>query len=103
MAIEHWRHLWIDTPRFARHTFSWRIIQKNSFVVITAAEARLSANPPERFIGDAKPIAVGNIAAQDGFVEFILSWGVGVYWNFPRLDIWTDITVFDPNDPSGIN
>ena len=99
MAIEHWRHLWIRAPRLARYTFSWDIIRRNSFVVVTAAEGRISAQSPERFMGAAKPIIVGNIAAQDGFVEFTLHW-VG---DFPYLDIWTDITVFDPNDPSGQN
>jgi len=59
----------------------------------------LSATVPDRFIGDAKPIVVGNIAAHYGFVEFTLWW----YGDFPFLNIWTDITVFDPNDPSGAN
>jgi hypothetical protein len=99
MAIQHWRHLWRGAPRLAPYTFSWPIIRNNSFVVITAAEARLSATVPDRFIGDAKPIVVGNIAAHDGFVEFTLWW----YGDYPYLNIWTDITVFDPNDPSGAN
>jgi len=48
-------------------------------------------------MGLARPIVVGNIAAHDGYVEFCLHWD-GEYSPFP---IWTDITVFDRNDPSG--
>ena len=99
MSIEHWRHLWQGAPRLATYTFYWPIIRNNSFVVITAAEAGVGPQVPTRFIGDAKPIVVGNTAAQDGFVEFTLWWS----GDFPYLNIWTDITVFDPNDPSGAN
>ncbi len=99
MAAEHWRHLWNPAARLDHFTFWWPIIKNDSFVVITAAEARISALVPDRVMGDAKPIVVGNIAAHDGFVEFTLWW----YGNFPYLNIWTDITVFDPTDPSGAN
>jgi hypothetical protein len=40
-----------------------------------------------------------NIAPQDGFVAFTLHW----LGDFPYLDVWTDITVFDPSDPQGTN
>lgn len=99
MAIQHWRHLWANAPRLASYTFWWPIIRKDSYVVVTAAEARISGDPPERFIGDAKPIVTGNVAAQEGYVEFTLWW----QGDFPYLNIWTDITVFDPSDPSGMN
>jgi hypothetical protein len=68
-------------------------------VLITAAEARTSAVIPDRFIGAAKPIVVGNIAPFDGGVKFTLWWN----GDFPYLNIWTDFTIFDPNDPSGSN
>jgi hypothetical protein len=87
---QQYRNLWRSTPRLARHTFWWPIINNNSFVVVTAAEGRISEVSPDRFIGDARPIVVGNIAAHDGFVEFTLWW----WGDFPYLDIWTDITVF---------
>lgn len=99
MAAQHWRHLWVSTPRLGRHTFWWPIIRNDSFVLVTAAEGRISATEPDRFVGDAVPIVVGNIAAHDGFVEFTLWW----YGDFPNLNIWTDITVFDGSDPSGAN
>ena len=99
MIIQHWRHLWTSAPRLARYRFFWDIIQNDSFLVITAAEAAIGAQVPTRFIGDAKPIVVGNIAAHDGFVEFTLWW----WGDFPYLEIWTDITVFDQSDPSGTN
>jgi len=99
MAIQHWRHLWVNAPRLARYTFWWPIIRNDSFVVVTAAEGEISATVPDRFMGDARPMVVGNIAAHDGFVEFTLWW----YGPFPYLNIWTDITVFDPTDPSGAN
>ncbi len=99
MIIQHWRHLWTSAPRLAHYRFFWDIIQNDSFLVITAAEAATGAQVPTRFIGDAKPIVVGNIAAHDGFVEFTLWW----WGDFPYLEIWTDITVFDQSDPSGTN
>jgi hypothetical protein len=99
MAIQHWTHLWRDAPRLAPYTFWWPIIRHDSHVVITAAEADLQAQVPGRFIGDAKPVIAGSIAPQDGYVLFTLWWD----GDFPYLIIWTDITVFDPGDPSGLN
>ena len=99
MPPQHWRHLWRGAPRLANYTAWWDIILHDSFVVITAAEANLSASVPGRFIGDARPVIAGSIAPQDGFVLFTLWW----YGDFPYLDIWTDITVFDRTDPSGTN
>lgn len=109
MIIQHYRHLWKSAPQYevgwsfvglpARFTFWWDIIRHDSFVIVTAAEATTGHQVPTRFMGLARPIIVGNIAAQDGFVEFCLAWN-GSYSPF---DIWTDITVFDPSDPSGAN
>jgi hypothetical protein len=59
----------------------------------------MGARVPARFIGMARPLIVGNIAAHDGFVEFTLSWN----GDFSPFQIWTDITVFDRADPSGAN
>jgi len=105
MAIQHWRFLWKPQPKYefwlpgivARYEFYWDIIRNDSFVLITAAEAGTGHQVPTRFMGLARPIVVGNIAAHDGYVEFCLHWD-GEYSPFP---IWTDITVFDRNDPSG--
>ena len=109
MSIQHWRHLWNPAIQFergyewfglpCRYEFYWDIIRHDSFVLITAAEAGIGPQVPTRFMGLARPIIVGNIAAHDGFVEFCMAWN-GSYSPFP---IWTDITVFDPNDPSGAN
>ncbi|QFQ28708.1 hypothetical protein [Bacillus thuringiensis] len=99
MTIVHWRHLWNQAPRLVEYTFNWSVIRHDSYVLITAAEARTSAVIPDRFIGAAKPIVVGNIAPFDGGVKFTLWW----YGDFPYLNIWTDFTIFDPNDPSGSN
>jgi len=87
---QHYRNLWRGTPRLAAHTFWWPIIRNDSFVLVTAAEGRVSDQNPDRFTGDARPIVVGNLAAHDGYVEFTLWW----WGDFPYLDIWTDITVF---------
>src|SRR5215216_2022822 len=83
LTIQHWRHLW----KFARkredpfglflaqrYEFYWDIIRNDSFVIITAAEAGIGARVPTRFMGLARPIMVGNIAAHDGFVEYCLWW-----------------------------
>jgi hypothetical protein len=100
MAILHWRHLWNNAPRLAVLTANWPgVIRHDSYVIITAAEARTSSLIPDKFIGAAKPIVVGNIAPFDGGVNFILWW----YGDFPYLNIWTDFTVFDPSDPSSTN
>src|ERR1700722_5770201 len=99
MPPQHWRHLWLNVPRLADYTFWWPIIQQDSYIMIAAAEADLTAQTPGRFIGDARPIVTGSIAPQAGYVLFPLWW----YGDFPYLNIWTDITVFDPSDPSGTN
>ncbi|HUL12367.1 MAG TPA: hypothetical protein VLU73_09390 [Methylococcaceae bacterium] len=102
MAIQHWRHLWRNASRGGIFSFSWPIIRRDSYVVITVSEANLSAEIPGRFIGLAKPMVAANIAPQDGVVEFVLWWS-NDYGSFSYLNVWTDITVFDPNDPHGTN
>ena len=105
MTIQHWRHLWKPNPKYEgqlsfllqRYEFYWDIIRNDSFVIITAAEAGIGAQVPTRFMGAARPIIVGNIAAHDGYVEFCLSWD----GDWSPFSIWTDITVFDRDDPSG--
>ena len=97
MAILHWRHLWRNAGA-GYFTFSWPNIRHDSYVVVTVAEARISDLVPDRFIGDAWP-EVDSIAPFDGGVTFLILWQSG----FPRLNIWTDITIFDRNDPSGTN
>jgi hypothetical protein len=109
MTIQHWRHLWKSAPKLepgleifgiaCRYEFYWDIIRNDSFVIVTAAEAGIGHQVPTRVMALARPITVGNIAAHDGFVEFCLWW----HGDYSRLPIWTDITVFDRNDPSGAN
>jgi hypothetical protein len=99
MAAVHWRHLWTGFARAAPSTFWWGAIRHDSYVVITAAEARTSSVVPDRFIGEAVDMRVTNIAPQDGVVSFQVWWDGA----FPYLNIWTDITVFDPGDPHGTN
>ena len=105
MAAQHWRHLWRNASNGGAFNFAWPAINRHSFVVITAAEARLLGRPgfkgPDRFIGAAVRMHVTNIAPHDnaGGVEFMMFWD----GNFPRLNVWTDFTVFDPTDPSGEN
>ena len=97
MPALHWRHLWRGAnPGF--FTFSWPDVHHDSFVVITAAEGRTSDLVPDRFIGDAW-IEVDSVAPFDGGVNFMLLWQA----SFSGLDVWTDITIFDPQDPSGTN
>jgi hypothetical protein len=97
MAILHWRHLWRGTGA-GYYTFNWPAIQHDSYVAVTVAEGRISDLVPDRFIGDAWP-QVLSVAPFDGGVTFLILWQTA----WPTLDIWTDITVFDPNDPSGTN
>ena len=65
---------------------------------MTVAEGRISGMVPDRFIGDAWP-QVLSVAPHDGGVTFLILWQTA----WPTLDIWTDITVFDPQDPAGTN
>ncbi len=93
MAILHWRHLWRNTGN-GTFTIFWPDIKHDSYVLVTAAEARVSELVPDRFVGEAD-IEVTNIVPQDGLLQFVMGWKLRVY----SLNIWTDITVFDPNDP----
>ncbi len=99
MPPQHWRHLWLNVPPARRLHLLVANHSERSYIVITAAEADLTAQSPGRFIGEARPIVAGSIAPQAGYVWFTLWW----YGDFPYLSIWTDITVFDPSDPSGTN
>jgi hypothetical protein len=74
MAIQHWRHLYQRAPRGAIYNFTWPAIRRDSYVLITVAEAALGPVVPNRFIGDAKPMTVGSIAPYDGGVNFVLTW-----------------------------
>ncbi len=90
-----YRILWRDGPRFGIYNVKWDIIKHDSYVVITIAEAIVSNIVPEKFIGDAKPMVVGNICPHDGYLEFTVWW----WGDFPYLNFWTDILVFNPYDP----
>ena len=96
MSAQHYRHLW-NSVYGGDFTFWWGAIQHDSYVVVTVAEAATSPQVPAKFIGAAK-MTVKSIAPQDGYVWF----NIDTAWGSP-LNIWTDITVFDPTDPSGYN
>jgi len=82
-------------PRLGIYNVKWDIIKHDSYVIINIAEAAVSSIVPDKFIGDAKPMVVGNICPHDGYVEFtVWRWG-----DFPYLDFWTDILVFNSYDP----
>ena len=89
MAV--YRHLWTHADRFGIFTVNWDIIKHDSYVNITASEARLGSYVPDRFIGGARPVFVGSIAPQDGYVQFSMWWGL---MDISYLNIWTDIIVF---------
>jgi hypothetical protein len=106
------RHFWgqQDSGTFY---FWWPIIQHNSVVVVTASEGQASdvAPAPQRFIGSAL-FTVGGVAPFDGGVSFFV--GIGLTTRFPTnatedfswgglLNLWTDITVFEPSELVGTN
>jgi hypothetical protein len=97
VAIQHWRHLWRNAGA-GLFTFGWDAIRHDSYVLVTAAEGSISDVVPSRFVGDAW-FEVDSIAPFDGGVSFMVLWQVA----YPRLNVWTDITIFDPNDPHGTN
>ena len=105
---QHYRHFW-GAWNSNVFTFWWDIIKHDSFVVITASEGPgydVQA-APQRFVGDAGFI-VGSVAPFDGGVKVwvIMTGGssgsLSSLWSHP-LNLWTDITVFDPADPWGQN
>jgi hypothetical protein len=96
VAVQHWRILWRGAPCFQVYTAFWRDIHHDSVVVITAVEALPSNLVPDRFIGAAMQILVGSIAPFDGGVTFSMDWENNSV--FPQLDIWTDITLFEPGN-----
>ena len=100
MIIQHYRFLWRRAGRGFSFNVNWPIIRRDSYVVVTASEARISAVVPDRFIGRAIPILAANVTPQDGRLSFV-AWWEHDYGDFPYLNIWTDISVFDPADPSG--
>jgi hypothetical protein len=104
MAIQHYRHLWRGVTE-GFFTFWWRAIRHDSYVVVTVAEARVSALVPDRFIEQHTWPQVVSVAPMDGRLQFtVLYTGLGLsFGSISSLDLWTDITVFDPNDPSGTN
>jgi hypothetical protein len=93
MAASHYRHLWQGiNPGYFK--VNWSAIRHDSVVLVTAAEGRTSDLVPDRFIGAAW-IEVWSIAPFDGGVNFFLNWQSA----FKNLNVWTDVTVFDPGDP----
>lgn len=66
------------------------------------------APAPQRFLGHAY-FQVSSVAPHDGGVTFwviigdIWDGGPWNHWPPGPLNLWTDITVFDPSDPSGQN
>lgn len=106
MSILHWRILWQHAARHGLYTAFSPAIRSDSYVVITVAEAALPDTPlfvmpVDRFIGDARHMQATNIAPFTGGVKFSVHWDTLIpSGDFPYLNIWTDITVFDPADRS---
>jgi hypothetical protein len=105
---QHGRILYRELAKHEICTVNWSIIDSRSYVVVTLAEAAIREEqtpsfvaPVERFIGAARHMLAANISPFNGGVRF------GVHWDdlmkkgdYPYLNIWADITVFDPADPS---
>jgi hypothetical protein len=89
----HWRQLWLGVSRLTVCTAGWPVITPRSIVSITACEG---GERGIHIVGDERPVVIGCVSPQNGFVQFTPWW----YGNKPAIDIWTDITVFDPNDPT---
>lgn len=84
------RFLWTRAPRFGIFRVNWDIVRHDSYVVITACEAKLDVSVPGRFIGGARPVFVGSISPQYQYVEFSMWWGL---IDASYLNIWTDVVV----------
>ena len=99
----HGRVLWRPLGDHSICTVFWNVIDVRSFVVITVAEAELPTEPMfempvNRFIGLARHMHATNIAPFPGGVRFSVEWAgfsPAEPGDFPYLNVWTDITVFD--------
>ena len=97
---QHLRIFW--GPHIGRTVFNltWDSIRGdtmdgNSVVLISASEGikELNSNAPNfRMVGDAN-FTVSNISPRTNAVSFV----VNIDW-YERLNLWTDITVFDKNE-----
>jgi len=87
------RWLYKHYGRLGHTLFSWDEIRHDSYVFMSAAEATDSANPPDRFIGDAVRMSVHNVAPIDGGAWFLVAWE----GDFPYLDIWVDVLLIKTN------
>ena len=90
-AIRTRRWLYRGLARRQIIDFVWDQIRHDSYVLMSAAEARDSDNPPERFIGDAVMMSVYNIAPHDGGAWFLASWE----GDYPFLDVWVDVILIN--------
>ena len=111
----HFRHFW-GPQKTGRFTFGWDAIRHDSYVVVTASEGlppleNVLSDPgdPQRFVGSAH-FQVSSVAPFDGGVSFWVIIGdaqavlTGYFnWWIDPLNLWTDITVFNPGDPAGNN
>src|SRR2546430_17416335 len=105
---QHGRVLWRHLGAHSICTVHWSIINVKSYVVVTVAEAHVPTEPGftmpvSRVIGAARHMVAANISPFPGGVRFGVHWaglGPGDIGAFPFLNIWTDITVFDPKDRS---
>ena len=105
---QHGRVLWRHLGDHSICTVHWSIINVKSYVVVTVAEADVPSGPlvtmpVSRVIGAARHMVAANISPFPGGVRFGVHWaGLGPHdiGAFPHLNIWTDITVFGPKEPS---
>jgi hypothetical protein len=96
LSIQTRRWLYPHLGRGDIKDFVWDEVKHDSFVVMSAAEARNSANPPDRFIGDAWKMSVYNIAPHDGGIWFNVFWEArGQHEEFPFLDVWVDVILIN--------
>jgi hypothetical protein len=98
VAAQHWRHFWNPAnfagvrPSFGIFNFSWSAIRHDSFVDVVCGGLGPQRSP--------LLYTVGSVSPADGGVTFVL-WAES---DPPgQRPVWTEITVYDPSDPSGQN
>jgi hypothetical protein len=104
------QRVYFSEPFNGRHRMNWQlpgIVNSDSVVVITAAEYRPEAVPPNhpnerlRFLGDAN-IWVSNISPHgDGSPNFGVEFAINVDFPTPLFVVF-DITVLDPPRPQDV-
>jgi len=90
---KHFRIFWGSHVGRTRLNLYWPPTDFYPVVTVSATEGDANTAPATLFVGNAN-FTVSNIAPRFDGVSFV----VNIDW-FEPLYLWTDVTMFDENDP----